>query len=137
MNLTAIANEIAFHAVDAEIQHQRVLQLARDVTAALARSNRVDAVSAALERLIGFLELHCADEEQFMTAHAYPAALRELHASEHVAILARLRASCAAVAVEGTAAALPIEDIVTEWVRTHSETADEPYLEYFRHREDG
>jgi hemerythrin-like metal-binding protein len=69
---------IAFHQVDADTQHRRIVQLIDELAGTQDRN-----VPAALERLTEYVQLHFADEEQFLEEQNYPEDLLQEHRSEH------------------------------------------------------
>jgi hemerythrin-like metal-binding protein len=120
-----ISEEVAFHILDADVQHRRLSQLIDE----LSRSMRSCDGNAAvvLARLTEYLELHCSDEEQFLETHGCPADLLQVQRAEHAAILDRL-----AEAGRTNATEPGLADSIRDWVNTHTAGADEDYVEYFR-----
>jgi hemerythrin-like metal-binding protein len=120
-----ITDELAFHILDADVQHRRLSQLLEE----LARSLSENSGNAAevLDRLTQYLELHCADEEQFLETYGCPDELLQVQRSEHAVILGRLKEAARNAAIEPDLA-----DLVRAWVETHTAGADREYLDYFR-----
>jgi hemerythrin-like metal-binding protein len=118
-------DELTFHTLDADVQHRRLSQLMQE----LSRAVTVPDGNAAevLDRLTTFLEVHCADEEQFLEAHACPADLLAIHRTEHAAILARLMEGRESGVIDASFA-----QALEECMDSHGQGADRAYIEYFR-----
>lgn len=122
--LVDINAELHFHIADADIQHRRLSQLVDELSEAVTGGKQK--VPEVLQRLTTYLELHCADEEQFLETHDCPEELLRTERMEHAAILERLAEARRQAAPEPSLA-----DVVRAWLKAHTEGSDRAYIEFF------
>lgn len=111
------------HSEDLEIQHRRIWQLLKELCNAVEKRYPNAITRGALDKLVQYLQIHCSDQEQFMTRRQYPAALLADHHRLHTELLERI------------SSAQPDAQFLTDLrnrLEHHLNTEDKEYLDYFR-----
>lgn len=127
-----IREELEFHIEDVEVQHRRLHQLVSELGVSSSRAN--GALQRSLENLIGYLEIHASDEEEFMRKYDYPENLLDSHLNEHQDIVDRLRTISASMESELLPDSRSIAAWIEEWLDDHEASDDSAYLEWFQER---
>jgi len=117
------------HVEDMDVQHGRLIGYLEELRSALGRGQQRDAVTGIFRRLIQYLYIHCADEEQFMEANRFPSLAD--HVALHRQIYQRLAAELAAF--ESGSSDLKEADVamIYGWLDEHLTQADSKYGDYF------
>ena len=122
----------AVHVEDVRIQHRRLDGLMKDLAATVAIGASEKAIAARFEDLVGYIQLHFSDEEEFMKRGGYPEKLREEHAEEHRAVLEWLRTISEGQSDGSPQVGADEASWLIKWLDGHQATSDPQYIDYFR-----
>lgn len=117
------------HVEDMDVQHRRLIAFIDELQTAL-RSNRPRKVqSGILDRLVQFVYIHFADEEQFMEVNGFPGLL------EHADIHRRFYLGLTELQQRFESGAGGLDDAdmaaIFAWLEQHFVEADRKYGDYF------
>jgi hemerythrin-like metal-binding protein len=124
--------EFALHTEDVRIQHRRLTGLIRDLASAINTSGSEKAVASRFADLVGYLEIHFSDEEEFMKRGRYPLGRLQAHARAHQAVLVRLRSLSEQQSNGEVHCGSDVAVWLKQWLRDEETPEDERYLDYFR-----
>ena len=119
------------HVEDMDVQHRRLVSFVDELQTALQTKRPRRVQSGILDRLVRFVYIHFADEEQFMEANGFPGL------SEHAVVHQQfyLRLTELQQHFESGTCELGVADVasVFSWLEEHFVDADRKYGEYFAH----
>ncbi len=114
--------------IDAE--HQRLFALAAELHAAMSQGKGKAILTSAFARLADYTRTHFANEEQFMSKHAYPDV--KVHKALHDALNARVLELQNRFANGEPCVTADLSSFLENWLKHHINGADQKYSAYIR-----
>lgn len=123
----------ALHIEDLTIQHRRLEQLADEVAETLKGDPEPARVGKAVYRLLDYLQLHFADEEQFMASIGYPVECFRAHTARHEAFLQDAQAWYERISAGDLSDARIEVARIAKWQVEHSLGDDQACIDFAMH----
>jgi hemerythrin len=131
----AVLVSAALHTEDVAVQHRRLDQLLDEIIEIRKGQPEARLICKAVYRLLDYMKLHFADEEQFMLSIDYTRECFEAHVATHEAFLVELREWYDRV-FAGDLDGCEMEIArISNWLDQHRQQHDQVYLDWAADRD--
>jgi hemerythrin len=113
-------------------QHQELYRIVNELRTACDGGGGEDRVDEVLAWLLSYTIEHFAAEEDLMVCSEYPALARDAHVGQHDDLKHRVDELLKQRANGELATAMPVVDLVGEWLGTHINQVDRRFIDHVR-----
>jgi hemerythrin-like metal-binding protein len=113
-------------------QHQELYRIVNELHDACVGGLSQDRVDQVLDRLLNYTVEHFAAEEGLMARSSYPPLAVKAHFSQHTDLKARVGELVEQRESGELTTAMPVVELVHEWLGTHINCTDRRMVEYLR-----
>lgn len=113
-------------------QHQELYRIVNELHEACVDGLAQDRVDQVLDRLLTYTIDHFAAEESLMTRSSYPPLALKAHFSQHTDLKVRVGELVERRESGELTTAMPVVELVHEWLGTHINYTDRRMVEYVR-----